>query len=314
MYCDTAIPKKPEATGTIKEAEKEENRIKERKDKGERTPKKRKRRKKIRQQFTTFRLLYNNINHLKSKIEALENAVEETKPTMIVLVETKLPEKEEFKLDGYYTMPINRNENGGGVMLLVKEELENISVIVEQSREVAETMWVVISNGRNNIRMGIVYAPQENKTSVEQLKIMYKKLEDQIKEARTKKQNVLLVGDFNCKVGKKIEGNTEEISKSGKRLLKFADKMGLKIMNSSKACEGTWTRVEGCKKSVLDYIMINEEDEELVKCMWIDEEHNITPYHRQEGRTIYSDHNAMVMDVNWNMRYVSGCQTRMVIL
>jgi hypothetical protein len=141
----------------------------------------------------------------------------------------------------------------------------------------------------------------------------YKILEEQVNEAKAKKQSVLLVGDFNCKVGRTIDGNTEETSKGGKRLLKFVNKLGLKIMNSSKKCKGTWTRIEGCKKSVLDYIIINEEDEELVKYMNIDEHHEITPYHRQEDRKIYSDHNAMVMDVNWNMRYVSGCQTRTVM-
>ena len=318
MCSNTAVSKEPEATRNIKENEEsslmevEEVGPEERGNSSKQRVK-RKRRNKIRQKFTAFRILYNNINHLKSKAEALEKVVEEIDPTVVILVETKLPEEEQYTLDGYTPLQMNRNEYGGGVMLLVKEELENISVVVERDREVAEIMWVAMSNGRNKIRIGIVYAPQESKTKVEQLKVMYKKLEEQVKKAKTMGQNVLLVGDFNCKVGNMIEGNTEEISKSGKRLLKFVDKLGLKIMNRSKVCDGTWTRVEGNKKSVLDYFIINEEDEELVKCMLIDEEHNITPYHQEDGRKIFSDHNAMVMEVDWNMKYVSGCQTRMVM-
>ena len=55
------------------------------------------------------------------------------------------------------------------------------------------------------------------------------------------------MGDFNCKVGKIVSGNTEEISKGGKKLVKMVNKMGLKIINASKKCKGTWTRMEGRK-------------------------------------------------------------------
>ncbi|NQY07805.1 MAG: hypothetical protein HRT68_16805, partial [Flavobacteriaceae bacterium] len=36
-----------------------------------------------------------------------------------------------------------------------------------------------------------------------------------------KDEKVLIAGDFNCKVGDVIEGNREEVSKSGKMLLKM---------------------------------------------------------------------------------------------
>ena len=64
------------------------------------------------------------------------------------------------------------------------------------------------------------------------------------------------------------------------------DKLNLKIMNTSSTCKGLWTRVEGDHKSVLDYVIMNKEDEELVESIRIDEEHEITPYHTQEGRDI----------------------------
>ena len=224
-----------------------------------------------------------------------------------------MAEKEDIKIDGYESRPMNRDEHGGGVMVLVKEELDNIVVDVEKQNEVGETMWMTLTNGRNDIRLGVIYAPQESKTNVAQLKVMYKGLTKQIEEARKRKQHVVMVGDFNCKVGDAVEGNKEEVSKGGKMLLNLANKQNMKIVNSSKKCKGVWTRTDGTKKSVLDYILINKEDEEMVKQMIIDEDREITPYHKDGGRTIFTDHYTVKLEVNWNMRYKPGENKRTVI-
>ncbi len=209
--------------------------------------------------------MYSNINGLQCKKESLLSVVEEKQPTVIALVETKLAEKEEFKVPGYETKKMNRDEHGGGVMLLVKEELKNIIVEIDENKEVGEAKWITIDNGRNRIRMGILYAPQENKTPVKKLKVMYRNLQDQIRKAKKENQEVLLMGDFNCKVGDVIPGNTEEVTKGGKMLMKMVDKLDLQLINAQEECEGIWTRVEKDKKSVLDYVIMENEGEKMVK-------------------------------------------------
>ena len=247
-------------------------------------------------------------------MESLNRIVEETDPSVIALVETKLAENEDINIQGYQTWKMNRDEHGGGIMFLAKEELQNITIVVEKKNDVGEVMWVTIANGRTNIRFGIVYAPQENKTSIVKLKEMYKGISKQINEAKDKNQNVLLVGDFNCKIGKDIKDNTDEVSKGGKLLLKMTKKMNMKIMNTSDTCQGVWTRVEGEKKSVLDYVIMNRADEDLVKTMYIDEDREITPKHEDdEGRTIFTDHNTIKVEVNWNMNYTKKGTERVLI-
>ena len=171
-------------------------------------------------------------------------------------------------------------------------------------------MWITLSNNRNNIRIGVVYAPQEKETNVNKLKLMYKSIKEQIKEAKAKRQEVLIVGDFNCKVGTIVAGNTEEISKGGKLLKELIKNQNLRLLNTSKKCNGLWTRVEGEKKSVLDYMIVEAENEELVKGMWIDNEREYTPKHLVEGRNVYTDHNTMILEMNWNMRYKEKENTR----
>ena len=272
----------------------------------------RKRVKKIRRELTNFKLMYSNINHLKSKMESLKSILEETKPAVVALVETKMAEKEKMEMEGYTPYPLNRNQHGGGVLLLVKKELKNLVVVVQEQIEVGEVMWITLSNNRNNIRIGVVYAPQE-KVKVEELKIMYKSIKEQIKEAKAKKQEVLIVGDFNCKVGDIVPGNTEEITKGGRLLMELVKSQNLKILNTSKKCTGLWTWVKGEKKSVLDYMIIEAENEDLVREMWIDNDREYTPKHLVDGRYVYTDHNTMMLEMNWNMRYREKEKTRTCI-
>ena len=70
------------------------------------------------------------------------------------------------------------------------------------------------------------------------------------------KEKILIRGDFNCKLGNMIEGNTNEISKYGKIMLKTVTDEDLVILNASEKCEVTWTRI-GDKKSVIDYILVS---------------------------------------------------------
>ena len=75
----------------------------------------------------------------------------------------------------------------------------------------------------------------------------------------------------------------------------------INVMNVS---EGKWTRVENGKKSVLDYMMVEKEEEDGVKKMIIDEDRKYTPYHTvvegAEIRDIYTDHNAMIFFYSGN--------------
>ena len=172
--------------------------------------KEKKRVKKIRRELTNFKLMYSNINHLKSKMESLKSILEQTKPSVSALVETKIAVKEEMEMEGYTPYPMNRNEHGGGILLLVKKELKNLVVVVQEQVEVGEVMWITLSNNRNNIRIGVVYVPQEKDVKVDELKLMYKSIKEQVEEAKAKKEKVLIVGDFNGKVGITVPGNTEE--------------------------------------------------------------------------------------------------------
>ena len=113
----------------------------------------------------------------------------------------------------------------------------------------------------------------------------------------------MILGDLNCKVGNTIEGNKDEITKGGKLLLKLMKKYKMKMINAEECCEGLWTRIEGDQKSILDYVLVFEEDVRLVRKMEIDDSRDITPYYieKTNGKMErkYTDH--FMITTAWNM-------------
>ena len=163
------------------------------------------------------------------------------------------------------------------------------------------SIWVVIDNSRVKLRVGVVYAPQESRTSKEILKNMFSKIEDQIQQAKERQQNVLLMGDFNCKIGNEIKGNRKDVTKGGKQLLKLAKENDLYILNKSEKCRGLWTRCEGGSKSVLEYILIDNANIGAFEHMLIDEEREFSPASYDQNKLTFSDHNVLIAKFNWVM-------------
>ena len=74
---------------------------------------------------------------------------------------------------------------------------------------------------------------------------MYEDTREQIKMGKDKKQQTLILGDFNGKIGAAVEGNKTQIIKEGRQLLKLPKKKKLIILNTVKEkCKGVWTRVQ----------------------------------------------------------------------
>ena len=73
----------------------------------------------------------------------------------------------------------------------------------------------------------------------------------------------------------------------------------MEILNKLEICEGKWTRIQGNKKSILDYVMVNKGDGNYLNKMVIDENKENTPFHIIKGKTVYSDHCAIYISMNW---------------
>ena len=219
----------------------------------------------IRNSFKNLKLLYVNIRGRKSKTDSLASIIEEMNPSIICLVETQLDEAERVQLEGLNSVfRSDKSSDSGGIMVAVKDKLKNIAIQLGETKDVGQTLWVRLDNRKEKIGIGTVYAPQESRTRLTELEKLFQVIETYINESQKVKEKLVLVGDFNCKVGKLIEGNSETVTKGGRLLQKLANKHNLLILNTKPNCQGKWTRSQEGKKSVIDYAITKQEDEDIL--------------------------------------------------
>ena len=92
--------------------------------------------------------------------------INDCQPILMRLVETHLQKEEEIRIPGYSQIFRNdRSGNSGGIMLAVKESIKAVTLEVAQEKEIGQSLGIFLDDNRSNIRIGVVYAPQENVTS-----------------------------------------------------------------------------------------------------------------------------------------------------
>ena len=265
-----------------------------------------------------FKILLNNIRGVKTKQLMMNRIVLEENPVIFACVETKLNKDDVVEIPGYKIDRVDRVEDGGGVFLAYRQCLKKILVEIKEIRlHNAEMLWKKLDNGKVKMVIGVIYMPQESRTKINKLKEIYEAIEEQVADARSKGESILIMGDLNCKVGKVIEGNSQEVTSGGKMLLKLMNKYKMKLVNADPLCEGTWTRIEGQERSILDYIIMFQEDNELLINMTIDVEKDITPYYVESDNGVdvrkYTDHCMIKANLNIQLQAAKGMTYSMIL-
>ena len=220
---------------------------------------------------------------------SLERIIEEQQPSIICITETHLDEDEELEIKGYTIKRKDRNKDGGGCLIAYKLGMKNLVTEVEEDRGI-EAKWIRVENSVGVLKIGVVYCPQEN-AHKKDIEMVYERLEEEIKQ-ESEKQNTLLCGDFNAKIFK------EEVKGSGIIMKEFMRRNNMVAVNEGSKCKGKWTRVEGDTKSIIDYVLTKDSDA-VIREMIIDEEKEFSVYHRTDGETTYSDHNSIIIHLDW---------------
>ena len=162
-----------------------------------------------------------------------------------------------------------------------------------------EEIWVRIGT-ETKYWIGVVYAPQGDKARVKDQREIYKGIGKNIKKGKENGDKIMIMGDFNAKVGDMIEQGDTETNRGGKQLRILIKENRMEIVNGMRERKGTWTRIEKGKKAVLDYIMIEEKESHGVTEINIDEEKLWTPHYvTNEGNEMFTDHCAITCKIKW---------------
>ena len=149
-------------------------------------------------------------------------------------------------------------------------------------------MTVQIVYPNMTVRVIVVHGPQEGDL-IEDKKRFYKSLPVEIERCKSCGHSPIILGDLNAKIQK----SDEEIiacSSNGKLLKYLTEDYQLNVVNFHHKTVGKWTRIQksknGTKKSVFDYVLLDDQLISQISSMIIDEEHMSTPYRiiRRQGK------------------------------
>ena len=207
------------------------------------------------------------------------------------LVETWLGEEEEFTLTGFKGYFKGKTKKGlrgrkpGGIALMVKEEKGTKSEIIQN--KVEECMWVKINIKNEVFIIGVVY--NQPSGSVYENKNFFNELKREVDELieRFDKSRLILMGDFNARIGDRIERKRIEgdetvfdeiiedarwgmilekrksrdsvVNRLGKELLEFCKEKDLVVLNGRSLGDqaGEFTCIETVGASVVDYFIVS---------------------------------------------------------
>lgn len=113
-------------------------------------------------------------------------------------MESHLDSKDIITIEGYHIVRSDRDSEGGGVMIAVKEKYKHVTMEVTQKRENAESIWITIGN-KTKYRAGVVYVPKGDGERKEILQEINDQIIEEISIAQIKKEKVIVIGILNAK-------------------------------------------------------------------------------------------------------------------
>ena len=196
-----------------------------------------------------------NVRGVKSKLDSLESLLISNDIDIAGITETRLNGNEQIYVDGYQWYGHSREEKGGGgVGFLIKNELT--SLIEDTSVGTLDELKWINLKAKQNIYIGIYYGPQEN-IDKELVEEQYCRIAYDINQ-KQKRNNIILMGDFNAKLQIEKDSCLQQTSRNGKLLQELINHTDMTVVNQLPKHEGTWTRIHtqnNNQKSIIDYIM-----------------------------------------------------------
>ena len=126
--------------------------------------------------------------------------IEQLKPHIIVIQETKFKKKTEINLKGYRLFPTVRGDNGGGILIACLLSLE--PVLVYEGDSECEIIVVHAKLHEKSLRIIAGYGPQECAPTV--VRESYREnMEAQVSRAYLDGSMVFITEDANAKLGKR---------------------------------------------------------------------------------------------------------------
>ena len=273
--------------------------------------KRRGKRYKAKEYSKSFRLLGVNAAGLQSKLSTFKKVINNLKPALFFIEESKFKEEGKFKLENFSIFELTREsrDGGGGLAIGCIKELK--PVLARKGNDSIEALTIDISLQKMKIKCVVGYGPQEN-SKIENKMNFLKYIEEDSKTAWDNEQGFIFHCDGNLWAGPNlIPGDPRSQNKNGKLLEEFlARNPNLVLVNSLPICEGLITRrrIKSGKEeqSILDFFIVCTRVLPYVTKMVIDEkrEYILTNYKpaKKGEKAKDSDHFTEYMDIDLKLK------------
>ena len=206
----------------------------------------------------------------------MEEIVNKTRPTIVVLCEAKLANVNKVKeiMDKDYEI-IDRfiKQGKGGIIIAVKRNTF-ASFVDSTTSEKKNILVGRVALGHKYWRIIVGYAPQEEDLK-EVREEFFEDLSMEITKSKLSDDEFIIMGDLNAKIGIDSSGLVKAETANGKLLQNMTDEQDLQVINFSSKCSGKWThsiRTIG-QSSVLDYVLSSKKfDTDCIQSMMVIDE------------------------------------------
>ena len=189
------------------------------------------------------KVAFNNVNRIKPKLYEITRFLNDNDISIMGVAETFLNNEECVNINGYKWVGKNRlNKEGGGIGLLVSEDLcitdDNLC---NSQLDTYDRLWITVKIGNEDVHIAVTYFPVQG-TNPDLVNEIYNQLLADVIQIEQSygdvDPHILIMGDFNGRIGDVIYGGDPVRNSNGDRLLEFADHARLEILNCTRKCKG----------------------------------------------------------------------------
>ena len=224
----------------------------------------------------SVRILGVNAAGLKSKLTSFRNVLNELKPAVFCVEETKLKDEGRIKIENYDIFEHVRKsrDGGGGLALGCLKELKG--VLVRTGEDKVEALSVDLFFRNQKIRCCVAYGCQES-DPVDKKKAFWDYLDEEVELAEQSDSGFVLHFDGNLWAGEQIiPGDPKKQNRNGKMFQQFLKQHpNMTVVNALEICEGLITRTRNkngkLEESIIDFFVVCNKVLPFVQKMVIDE-------------------------------------------
>ena len=252
-------------------------------------------------------IVLSNCRGYRSKSGSVQKMMKSLKPDVLLLQETFLQAKEKVRAKGYLGYHRNRESDGrgGGIATLVSDRISPNSTAVGSGSGSTEMLSVRLENANPAITCISYYGCQEaNRDEVDK---GWEQIVMELSKAAARGDNIILLGDFNRKVGLAGGGDDARVSYGGKKILDLLQSGEFLLVNSMSdiVTGGPHTRVDPTPPhncSVLSLVIVSASLASHVEALNIDSDRNFTPKRVRRTsngfKVTHSDHFLLELRLN----------------